>query len=478
MKINKNLRYITLSLGLLVATGCDDMLDVKPKDELVADVALTTISDFQLALNGVYSGMTSASYYGTSMEVDLSYLSDNVRRSIDNRGQGAELHNYTFAASNGESVNLWSAIYRVIDRTNIILTRIDAVEGDEAVKNQIKGEALAARALAYHDLVRLFADRYDATADASHPGVPIMLESKISTPARNTVKEVYDRINADLVDAKTLMTDNAVAPFRLNDAAVAALQARVALYQKEYQAAADFATEAITAKGLANRTNFAAMWKQGVGTTESYFTIAMNSTNPRVGELFYELSSGTAFMNPSQNLLATYGTDQATRAKDVRYTSYISYVPGRAAGEYIVTKYSDANASIKGLNNIHVIRAGEMHLTRAEAYAALNTNEAQALADLNAVRAARIEGYENVELSGQLLKDAIAEERRKELAFEAHRYFDLKRLNIALVRGEDCTAAPASNCTIPAGNFRFTLPIPQDEIFANPNIEQNEGYLQ
>ncbi|WP_299705217.1 RagB/SusD family nutrient uptake outer membrane protein [uncultured Pontibacter sp.] len=486
MKIYKNLRYVALSLGLFMATtSCDDMLDVTPQDQLVADVALTTLSDFQLALNGIYSGMTSGSYYGTSWEVDIAYLGDNARRSLDNRGQGAELHNYTFASTNNEASAIWTTIYRVIDRANIVINRVDAVEGDQAVKNQIKGEALVARALAYHDLVRLYADRYDATADASHFGVPILLESKISEPGRNSVKEVYDQINADLVDAKGLMSNDAVGPNRFTDAAAAAIQARVALYQKQYQKAIDFATEAINAKGLANRTNFAAMWKQRPGMGESYFTLAMNATNPRVGELFYEINSNTAFMNPTQSLLNTFGQDDAEtegedeRTDDVRFSSYFTYTPGRAAGEYTITKYSDVDAQIKGLSNIHVIRAGEMYATRAEAFAALG-NDPQALADLNALRSARIAGYEDVTLTGQELKDAIAEERRKELAYEGHRFFDLKRLNLALERGEDCSVAPASNCTIPAGNFRFTFPIPQDEIFANPTIgaQQNTGYLQ
>jgi starch-binding outer membrane protein, SusD/RagB family len=481
MKIHKNIKYVALSLSLLVATtSCDDMLDVTPKDQLVADVALTSLSDFQLALNGVYSGMTSASYYGSTMEVGLAYLTDNVRRSIDNRGQGAELYNYTFAQTNGEAAGLWTAIYRVIDRANIIIVKIDAIEGDKVKKDQIKGEALAARALAYHDLVRLFAAKYDATPGATHLGVPILLESKIGEPARNTVKEVYDRINADLVEAKKLMTDNSVAPFRLNDAAAAAIQARVALYQKDYQKAIDFATEAINAKGLANRTAFATMWKQGTGTAESYFSLGMNATNTKVGELFYEISTNTAFVNPTKNLLNTFGGDETARNADQRYKSYISFMPGRANGEYVVGKYSDVNSAIKGLNNIHIIRAGEMYVTRAEAYAALNSSESQALADLNALRSARIEGYvavDNTELNGQALRNAIIVERRKELAFEAHRYFDLKRLGLALVRGEDCTAAPTTNCTIDANNFRFTLPIPQDEVFANPNIVQNDGYI-
>ncbi|WP_439881257.1 RagB/SusD family nutrient uptake outer membrane protein [Pontibacter sp. MBLB2868] len=473
MKVYKNFRYVALSLGLLFATSaCDSMLDVQPKDELVADIALENLNDFKLALNGVYSGLTSGSYYGAAMEIDLAYVSDNARRSTDNRGQGAELYNYTFNASTGDISAIWAAVYRVIDRTNIILTRIDEVEGSQAEKDQIKGEALAARALAYHDLVRLYAKPYDATPDASHMGVPILLESKISEPARNTVKEVYDQINADLLAAKGLLQDASV-PTRFTTAAANALLARVALYQKNYAKVVEYSTAALSAKGVANKSTFANMWEQGNAAGEAYFKLPMPVGSSRVGEAFYEVALNTAFINPTQDLLALYNKDA-----DVRYTSYFTNIPGREAGENIVTKYTDPNASNTGLSDIVLLRAGEMLLSRAEAYANLGQNDL-ALADLNALRANRIEGYTAVtDLTGQTLKDAIITERRKELAYEGHRYFDIKRLNLTLSRGADCSAAPQSNCTIPAGNFRFTFPIPQDEVFANKNIVQNEGYLQ
>ncbi|MFD2512925.1 RagB/SusD family nutrient uptake outer membrane protein [Pontibacter locisalis] len=474
MKVYKNLRYVALSLGLLFSTSaCDDALDVQPQDELVSDIALENINDFRLALNGVYSGLTSGSYYGAAMEINLAYLSDNARRSVDNRGQGAELYNYTFNANTGDAAAMWSAMYRVVDRANIILTRIDAVEGTQAEKDQIKGEALMARALAYHDLVRLFAKSYDATPDASHLGVPILLESKISEPARNTVKEVYDQINEDLAAAKALMKDGAKAPSKFTPTAANALSARVALYQKNYPKVVEYATAALNAKGVANMTTFANMWEQGNATGEAYVKLTMEVGNTRLGEAFYEVILNTAFINPTEELLNLYDKED-----DVRYTSYFTSIPGREAGENIVTKYTDLDSNQPGLTDIYLLRAGEMLLSRAEAYARLGQDDL-ALADLNTLRSNRIEGYVAVTgLTGQALLDAIITERRKELAYEGHRYFDLKRLNRALTRGADCSAAPQSNCTIPAGNFRFTFPIPQDEVFANKNIVQNEGYTQ
>ena len=115
-----------------------------------------------------------------------------------------------------------------------------------------------------------------------------------------------------------------------------------------------------------------------------------------------------------------------------------------------------------------------MYLVRAEAYARLGgANEILGLADLNALRTARIAGYTNVVLSGSALLQAIADERRKELAGEGHRFFDLKRTGRTISRTTNCT----SFCTLSPADREWALPIPQSEILANPAAVQNAGYL-
>ena len=89
-----------------------------------------------------------------------------------------------------------------------------------------------------------------------------------------------------------------------------------------------------------------------------------------------------------------------------------------------------------GVVNFKAFRTGEMYLVRAEA-SARNGDEATALDDLNTLRAARINGYVPEVLSGAALTDAIAQERRKELICEGHRFFDLKRTTRTVNR-DDC----------------------------------------
>jgi hypothetical protein len=123
----------------------------------------------------------------------------------------------------------------------------------------------------------------------------------------------------------------------------------------------------------------------------------------------------------------------------------------------------------------------EVLLNKAEAQAALNL-DADALATLDLLRVNRYTGFNSPGESGQTLKDAIALERRLELAFEGHRFYDLKRTNQSVVRSAvngdvaDGSGTPAVSTSLPAGDFRFQLPIPQDALNVNENTEQNPGY--
>ena len=123
------------------------------------------------------------------------------------------------------------------------------------------------------------------------------------------------------------------------------------------------------------------------------------------------------------------------------------------------------------------MRTGEMYLTRAEARAMLGgAKEVLALTDLNDLRAARINGYVPVVLTGSALLDEIALERRKELLGEGHRWFDLKRTTRSINR-TDAVLTSAKKVLVSTAR-EWVWPIPQGEIDANPAIkpQQSAGY--
>jgi len=144
-----------------------------------------------------------------------------------------------------------------------------------------------------------------------------------------------------------------------------------------------------------------------------------------------------------------------------------------------VKKFLGETGQVNGRVDIKVMRAAEVLLNRAEAQYELGL-ETAALASLDELRDQRFTSYTGGE-SGQALEDAIQFNRRVELSFEGHRFFDIKRRGEAINRSVfgdiiDGSGTPAEVLTLPAGDFRFQLPIPIDEINANSNMEQNEGY--
>jgi hypothetical protein len=133
------------------------------------------------------------------------------------------------------------------------------------------------------------------------------------------------------------------------------------------------------------------------------------------------------------------------------------------------TKYIGKNGFIN-LDNIPVIRIAEVYLNRAEAMATPGSpvfDETAALADLNRIATAR--GLADFTLAGPDLYEEILRQRRIELAFEGHRFFDLKRL------GRDIVKAPHYN-TLSFTDIRVLAPIPTREVDGNRNLAQNPGY--
>jgi hypothetical protein len=300
--------------------------------------------------------------------------------------------------------------------------------------------------------------------------------------ARITVAPYMAKLNADLVAAKALVPATNTDIARASRQAVTALQARVALYMKDYANAATFATEYIAALPLASKTNFPGIWKD-LNNSEVAFKLTNTTTaGTRIGTLYRGTSAnsaniGTVTWRPSQALLNSY--DQVN---DIRYAAYFFEEPllkansSRSLAAILINKYAGGayGTPTELLADGKVFRTGEMYLIRAEARAELN-DLTGAAADLNTLRAARINGYTDQSFSSKSdLITAIMNERFKELPFEGHRFFDAKRRNLPIIR----LAVDAQNnkITLESGNFRFLLPIPNSEIQANPLMVQNPGY--
>jgi len=477
MKMFKPILRYSAALVFFLTASCSNFTDIEPTHSLTDNNAFLSISDIELHLTGIYSAFQSGGHYGRAFGMLPDMMTDNLAESVESLGTYRNVVDWLYVANDGTISGIWATPYSTINDCNILLKNVDRFKETKAgQKNRLKGQALAIRALAHFDVLRYFGQDYERNSTLL--GVPIKLESNLDKPVRNTVKEVYDQVYADLAQAKTLLNNidvsinTAVKRSRIDAICAEAILARVALYAKDYPTAISSASAVINSQfDLAARSEFASIWTEDAIANEVIWSITYQQGDGYVGgDVFFAVNNRVSF-KPSLTLLPSYNT-----TTDIRYASYFSSSTSLRPGELIVSKYLGRNGSTDGVVNFKAFRVGEMYLIRAEAQA-LSGQEPAAMADLNALRTARISGYVNETLTGAALLGAISVERRKELFLEGHRWFDLRRAGEGINRGGDCQA-PATSCSLSSSSFRWVWPIPQDEILANPFIssQQNVGY--
>jgi hypothetical protein len=473
--MKKNIIMI-FSLTLLALAGCQKVIDVKETDFIGGDIALKTVANNEQGIIGAYGGLS------VDMAVLLNAtLADEVR--VADFYNAATTHEWQYGPADvglRDNFTAFNPLYRVIDRVNRVLIALPNATStgasDDALKKKLRGEALFLRAFCHFELYR-----YYSNSSVSTDLAMAYMETPSLTPTpRITVGPYFTKLKADLAEAKTLLPTALTDVSRATAAAASGVQARVALYLKEYTDAITYSTEYINALPLSPMNQFAGIWTDA-NKNECAFQIIRTTATGRMGSLFRGTSSsatniGTITWRPSDKLWNSY--DQVN---DVRFAAYFKDEPLLAgstrSSTRLISKYAGTGygTSAENVANQKVMRTGEMYLIRAEAKAETGDLIGAAI-DLNALRAARINGYVPVVLASKdAAITAIMDERFKELAYEGHRFWDLKRRNLPVTR----LAADAPNAnaiTLPAGNYRFLLPIPDPEIKANPVIQQNPGY--
>ena len=390
----------------------------------------------------------------------------------DNRGQGVQDHTWDINSGSNSPTGIWFNLYNVINRANRILNIIDGIPAqttsEELQKDRIKAECLGLRALSHFDLLRSFGVSYDG--DSSELGVPnIDYVVVLQQPSRNTVAENYNFINADINAALGLLDADYADNTRLTVNALNALQARVALYQGDYATAISAASQVINNVPLATATEYPDIWTDA-SEEEVVFKLKRTTGDGAVGTLFQD-TNGDVFFTMSNDILFRL---LATSTGDPRFGVCLDLATATIAvptiGKYLGT------AANFGLNDIKIFRTSEMVCIRSEAYAR-SGELALSSADMNLLGVNR--GYAGTAAFATTAEAlaVIEDVRRIELAFEGHRYYDMRRYGKSIDRTptDDCGAASGA-CQLPATDHRWVMPIPQDEIFANDNITQNPGY--
>lgn len=365
---------------------------------------------------------------------------------------------------------LWKSSYLVIRSCDLVIEYADNYKNEDPLKaKQLKGEAFALRALLHFMLVNTFAQTYSYTADASHPGVPYITNSDITVAfSRQTVAEVYSNMINDLTSAIQLMSSSTVEIKRFNQLAAKALLTRVYLFKGAFAEAKAMATEVMSSAALSTiNDGYPDVMFTGSPTKK---TEVLLQATP--GDVFSTSFIGRYLRGNNTRFLAT--ADIANLLQENQSDIRSKWITSSPMG-WNVTKFPKGVAGLRAVPEADyyqpVIRSSEMFLTAAEACVKTG-DENSARIFLNEIRKRADPLAATVTASGAALLDLIYKERRKELAFEGLRMFDLQRWNAGVHR-QDVLRSEWS--TLPYPSNKAIAPIPLNDVTL-AGLTQNTGY--
>lgn len=489
-------KSIILSVLILsMLTACEDYLVKNPADSVIAEDAIESIEDAQVALHGVYATFKATAYYGRYFVAHADVLTDQLQSVIGYSNQLGELYKWSYVSDNGEITGAWSAMYAAAVRASNIIDKLPGLEGSVSELQQIEGEARLARAIAHFDLVRSFAKSYTFSNPDADLGVPIVEHFEIGQPERNTIQEVYDFILDEAEMARSLITeDESVdnSSVFLTAAAADAFLARVNLYMGNWEDAVNFATRVIDRDYFSlaeDSASYADMFLNDQGT-EVIFRVGLTSSDydgRYIGYNYYNKPQTKPNPDyiPAQWVLNMYDTTDYRLQVNFKNDSTTHGWDWPLVWKYPGNpQFYGQSGTTTNANMYKMFRLPEMYLIRAEANAELSKDNL-AIFDYNYLRKARISGYTDEALTGEALKEAIWMERQRELCFEGHHFFDLKRKGLGFTRkpinhpDQGLITNPGANqneLSVNPDHVKWLWPIPDAELRANENITPNPGY--
>lgn len=488
MKFFKSKNILTAFIGasVLFQSCSKELLQKDPTASVPPATVFATVDNGWSAINGIYKYLYSQWYSNQALGgqsgniIYMEILGEDF--VMPEQSNGWFISEYRWLQHRvGTSMIVrfnYQYFYSIIANCNQIIANLDNATGSPIDKDNIKGQAYAMRAWSYFNMVRLYGERYKPEGGNTTMGVPLVLVPTTEVFPRSTVEEVYTQINADLVEAETLLAGKTRKHIsHLNVAAVQGFKSRVALEQGKWAVAADLANKARQGaslmnatqlmEGFSNRTNPEWIWGIEHRTDQTTFFYSyyaylgdFASTNTR--------NNPKCIFAPLYNKMSA--TDRRRKWWDPTGSDpTFNITAGGIRRPYMTQKFRLANPANSN-GDMNFLRASEMYLIEAEGYARAGENT-KAQDALYTFLVTRDPAYTKTNKTGPELIDDILTQRRIELWGEGFRFYDLKRLNLPLDRsGGNHNATVAQKFNEPAGTVNWQFLIPEAEIRLTNNV--------
>ena len=475
----------------------EDFLTITPEHYLTDGTYYSTADEFNEAVIAVYSDLQK---YALSAHYFEEGRSDNTM--YDNQHDAGSkyyffLDQFLLTSEYAVISNAWTTIYGAIKDCNIPLYYLSSAEIDEDLATQYEGELRFFRAFFHFVAVRYWGE------------IPLLLEPILTTEeafaiTQSPVDDVYAAILEDAEYAASVLADSYTGDDigRVTSGAANMLLAEIYMTRHNYSSA-QTKLEAIVSSGQYQLlANYADVFDpNNKNNEESIFEVQFaDGSDGEASNFMYQFApigateevivgpeSGGGKNIPTLDMVEAYETG------DLRKDVSVAYYDRSSDPLYYVKKYdhdSDPDYS-RTPDNWPIYRYADALLMLAEALNEQGYSTGTAFTLLNQVRnRADLVSLTSADIPDQdSFRDAVAQERRVELAFENHRWFDLLRTGTAI---EVMTAFGIKEMANPTMDSPFyaeydsdcfnvtedklLFPLPSEELDKNPNLVQNTGY--
>ena len=444
----KNCIYVVLLLFFF--SSCDSFLEEYSQDltyaKTASDLDELLIGDgyMKITENSVIGlGSTDGYYFPWIHVMDDDITQVETGWNADGSAFTALANFYLWAEypymQEGEEVSDgdWKRLYKHISSLNVILSKTETINDQPQEIERIKGECYFLRGVYYFYLANIYAKPYSKSTASTDLGVPLKTTEYIEDVyfQRNTLEETYDRIVDDLTTAARLLKRKEhKTVYRAGFHAAHAFLSRVYLYMEEYEKVL-LSVDTVLQGGYAllDYNERLALVNPGQGGTISKEVSVTYKDSPETifsqgGNCFASSTGGMMSMynfSVSEDLLEMFNREPGN---DLRFGSWLGVYKDPNNPSYWVEKLADERED-GVVSSECLVRLPEILLNKAEALAMLS-REDEVMNVIEELRSKRMKQDTYVALdrrTGEKLIELIRDERRRELCFEGHRWFDLRR---------------------------------------------------